>query len=228
MKGIKGIKSGRPAAWSGHYNLHPDWKTIYHFHHTIEATLSPQYIDQTRLTKRSNFLMPVLPSRLGSSFDTDLRDRHLIYEYAARDTHGNPETWRYEMWFYNEDRIIYAIHSGPMAGRKNFQTATYQCIRPGEIWQCNWLEETGTIISMVIDIAGGKVTTLAAFSKGHWENRLDALGDKRKKEDFARWRKLAEIGSQIDRKVLSEQATIVESFRGGGDLEGIRMDWPTM
>ena len=44
------------------------------------------------------------------------------------------------MWFYNEDRIVYAIHGGPMAGRINFQKADYQCVRPGEIWQCNWLE----------------------------------------------------------------------------------------
>lgn len=44
------------------------------------------------------------------------------------------------MWFYNENRIVYAIHGGPMAGRLNAQAADYQCIRPGELWQCNWLE----------------------------------------------------------------------------------------
>jgi hypothetical protein len=27
-----------------------------------------------------------------------------------------------------------------MAGRLNYQTASYQCIRPGELWQRNWLE----------------------------------------------------------------------------------------
>jgi phenolic acid decarboxylase len=53
---------------------------------------------------------------------------------------GADEKWEYEMWFYNENRIVYAIHGGPMAGRINFQTADYQCIRPGELWQCNWLE----------------------------------------------------------------------------------------
>lgn len=47
------------------------------------------------------------------------------------------------MWFYNENRIVYAIHGGPMAGRLNAQAADYQCIRPGEIWQCNWLEGEG-------------------------------------------------------------------------------------
>jgi phenolic acid decarboxylase len=73
-------------------------------------------------------------------FDKDVRDVHLIYDYAAQDAAGNPEKWRYEMWFFSEKRIVYAIHGGPMAGRINYQTATYQCVRPGEIWQCNWLE----------------------------------------------------------------------------------------
>ena len=35
---------------------------------------------------------------------------------------------------------MYKIHGGPMAGRTNFQTCSFQCIRPGELWQCNWLE----------------------------------------------------------------------------------------
>lgn len=43
-------------------------------------------------------------------------------------------------WFFSPTRIVYAIHGGPMAGRINYQTASYQCIRPGELWQCNWLE----------------------------------------------------------------------------------------
>ncbi|OQE13567.1 hypothetical protein PENFLA_c046G09873 [Penicillium flavigenum] len=173
--------------------------------------------------------MPVLPSLEGSTFDIDIRDRHMIYDYAAKDTHGKPEKWRYEMWFYNEDRIVYAIHGGPMAGRKNFQTATYQCIRPGELWQCNWLEETGTICSLVFDIPNKRITTLLAFSRGHWTQNEAARGDKRNSEDLKRWRALAKIGeSQADRVLLSEQADILEDFRGPGDLEAIQMEWPTL
>lgn len=173
--------------------------------------------------------MPVLPSLEGSTFNEDIRDRHLIYDYAAQDAQGNPEKWRYEMWFYNEDRIVYTIHGGPMAGRKNFQAATYQCIRPGELWQCNWLEETGTIVSLVFDIPKNRITTLLAFSKGHWTEAEAAHGDKRNPEDLARWRKLAKIGeSQTDRVLLSEQADILEDFRGAGDLKPIEMDWPCL
>lgn len=73
-------------------------------------------------------------------FNKDIKDVHLIYDYDAQDSNGNPEKWRYEMWFFSSTRIVYKIHGGPMAGRTNFQTASYQCIRPGELWQCNWLE----------------------------------------------------------------------------------------
>lgn len=82
----------------------------------------------------------VMDTPLHSSFDQDIRDTHLLYDYNARDANGNPEKWRYEMWFFNENRIVYAIHGGPMAGRINVQTCQYQCIRPGELWQCSWLE----------------------------------------------------------------------------------------
>lgn len=163
-----------------------------------------------------------------SAFDQDIKDLHLIYDYAAQDAQGNPEKWRYEMWFYSQNRIVYAIHGGPMAGRKNFQTATYQCIRPGELWQCNWLEETGTICSLVYDMKNGTITTLLGFSKGHWECPEEAHGDKRNKEDLERWRGLAKVGSQVERHMLSEQATIVEKFHGKGDLEPIDENWPTL
>jgi hypothetical protein len=172
--------------------------------------------------------MPVLPSVEGSTFDTDLRDRHLVYDYNAQDEQGRDEKWRYEMWFHGEDRIVYAIHGGPMAGRNNFQTASYQCIRPGELWQCNWLEETGTVCSLVYDIPNRKISTLLAFSKGHWDHAHEAHGDKRVPADLERWRGLAHIGIQTDRKLLIEQADVLEDFKGPGNLKPINMSWPTI
>lgn len=77
---------------------------------------------------------------LHSSFKDDVLDTHLIYDYDAADEHGNPEKWRYEFWFFSQNRVVYSIHGGPMKGRQNYQTCNYQCIRPGEIWQCNFLE----------------------------------------------------------------------------------------
>lgn len=165
---------------------------------------------------------------LDPSFDKDIRDVHLIYDYDAENVDtGAAEKWRYEMWFVSETRCVYAIHGGPMAGRINYQTCQWQCIRPGEIWQCNWLEETGTICSLVYDIKLEKISTLLGFSQGHWENAEAAHGDKRNPEDFARWRKLADIGNQTARFMLAEQANLVEIFRGKGDLEPIDLDAET-
>ena len=61
--------------------------------------------------------MPSIPGFLTNtplhpSFDKDIRDTHLIYDYDAQDENGKPEKWRYEMWFFSENRIVYAIHGG--------------------------------------------------------------------------------------------------------------------
>lgn len=78
--------------------------------------------------------------------------------------------------------------------------------------------ETGTICSLVYDIPNKKVSTLLAFSQGHWERPQEAHGDKRNPADFERWRGLASIGKQADRFMLNEQADILEAFKGKGDL----------
>ncbi|KUI55016.1 hypothetical protein VP1G_02347 [Cytospora mali] len=143
---------------------------------------------------------------LHPSFEEDIRNTHLLYDYNAQDANGNPEKWRYEMWFFSDTRIVYAIHGGPMNGRINYQQAQYQCIRPGELWQCSWLD----------------------FSKGHWEHAEEAHGDKRNPEDFERWRGLAKLGAQTDRLMLSEQADILQSFKGKGNLVPIEPDAVTL
>lgn len=43
---------------------------------------------------------------LHPSFDKDIRDTHLIYDYAAQAPDGTPEKWRYEMWFFSHNRIV--------------------------------------------------------------------------------------------------------------------------
>jgi phenolic acid decarboxylase len=163
---------------------------------------------------------------LHKSFDEDIRDTHLIYDYDAQDSEGKPEKWRYELWCFSDTRVVYAIHGGPMAGRINYQRATYQCIRPGELWQINWLEETGTVVSAVYDIKEKRMTTMIAFAEGHWKQPEAAHGDKRHKEDLKRWSKLADVGNQASRFMLSEQATISEVFKGKGKLEPISQEDP--
>lgn len=115
-----------------------------------------------------------------------------------------------------------------MAGRLNYQKADYQCIRPGELYQVNWLEETGTICSLVYDIKKQKITTMLNFSKGHWQYPDKAHGDKRNPEDFQRCRDLAKIGVQTDRHILNDQATILETFHGAGHLQDIDLNAATL
>lgn len=174
-------------------------------------------------------LWPRNDETVRAHFQKDIENVHLLYDYDAENPEtGAPEKWRYEMWFRSDDRIVYAIHGGPMAGRLNYQTVDYQCIRPGELWQANWLEESGTICSLVYDIPQARITTMLNFSKGHWEYPEKAHGDKRNPEDFQRWRELAKVGGATERKILNDQATILKSFRGAGDLEDIDLNAPTL
>lgn len=82
-------------------------------------------------------------------------------------------------------------------------------------------------MSLVWDIPNKKITTGAAFSKGHWEHAKEAHGDKRNPEDLVRWRGLAQLGIQTERLVLAEQADILEHFKGAGKLQPIAPDAQT-
>lgn len=44
-------------------------------------------------------------------FKKDLENTHIVYDYDAENPEtGAPEKWKYECWFRNDSRIIYAIH----------------------------------------------------------------------------------------------------------------------
>lgn len=88
------------------------------------------------------------------------------------------------------------------------------------------MEETGTIVSMVLDIENKRISTYMAFSKGHWEHEELAPGDKR--EMFERWRELSKIGITTNRYLITEQANIDNIFEGRGDLPDISLDLPTL
>lgn len=151
-------------------------------------------------------------------FEEELLDKHFEYTYD--------NGWTYQFWVPNKERIIYSISGGPMAGRSNFQTTYYQRIRKN-LWQINWLEETGTIVSIVLDIDNKRITTFCVFSKGHWENPLIAHGDKRNPSDLKNWRNLARIGLQTNRYLLPEQATIDKIYDGPGELKPVELSHPT-
>lgn len=149
-------------------------------------------------------------------FDNELKNKHFVYRYD--------NGWDYEFYVPNDQRIVYKISGGPMAGRSNYQTTYYQRIQ-ANMWQISWLEETGTIVSLVLDINNKRVTTLIAFSQGHWENPEIAHGNKR--DNLPKWRELSKIGIQTNRYMLTEQATIHTIYEGPGDLEEIDLEWST-
>lgn len=82
--------------------------------------------------------------------------------------------------------------------------------------------------SLVIDMPNAKITTMLVFSKGHWTEAGQARGDKRNAEDLDRSRGLAKIGTQVERKALCEQASIVHDFGGVRELKDIKLEWPTL
>ncbi|KAF4315869.1 hypothetical protein BBO99_00007248 [Phytophthora kernoviae] len=163
---------------------------VHGSNHSVDMSVGDIYA--TKYKHPNAFAMPVsvfgfhTNTSLDPTFDKDIRDLHLINDYDAGSPEGKSEKWCYELWFFSHDRVVYAIHGGPMAVRMNYQTCAYQCIRPGELWQCNWLEEIGTIVSLVFDIKQQKLTAMIGFSKGHWEHPMEAYGDKRNAEDFTR------------------------------------------
>ncbi|GAA6032840.1 hypothetical protein NBRC10512_005358 [Rhodotorula toruloides] len=148
-------------------------------------------------------------------FEEELLNKHLEYTYDNG-----------EFWVPNHERIVYAIHGGPMSGRSNYQTAYYQRIRP-DLWQISWLEETGTVVSMALDLTAKRVTTFMSFSWGHWNRAEEAHGYKRDK--LEKWRELAvDKPEPRQRYQLPEQATIDKIYEGKGSLQDIEMDWPTV
>ncbi|CAF9932879.1 hypothetical protein IMSHALPRED_009014 [Imshaugia aleurites] len=185
-------------------------------------------------------------------FAKDLQDFHLVYDYNVHDAQGNPEKWRYEIWFFSEYTRSTEVRwpAGPIS-KHVASNASDQASYGNAIGSKLLPAETGTVVSLVYDIANRRITTLIAFSKGtccslgnsgfgpsdrmlkkaiqgHWDNPEAAHGDKRNPADFERWRGLARMGIQTDRHMLPEQADIVDVFRGKGGLEPIEQSWPTL
>jgi hypothetical protein len=62
------------------------------------------------------------PSAL-AQFDKDIHDVHLIYDYDAEDSNGNPEKWRYEMYVSLVPYLARAM--GNKSGGSSLQTELF-------------------------------------------------------------------------------------------------------
>ncbi|KAK4698623.1 hypothetical protein P7C70_g7651, partial [Phenoliferia sp. Uapishka_3] len=139
--------------------------------------------------------------------------------------------WKYEFWVKNHERIVYAIHGGPMAGRKNYQTAYYQRIREN-LWQVSWIEETGTTVTITLDrkYSSSPVLDFAEWRSptvtGHSPRRLTdtSVRSWMSGESCLSW----ETPRRIVTLYQSAQATLDKVYQGKGELADIEMDWPTV
>lgn len=87
-------------------------------------------------------------------------------------------------------------------------------MRPN-IWLISWQEETGTTVSLCLDIDQKRITTFMSFSHGHWERNEEAKGYKR--ENLEKWRELAlDKPEPRERVPLPEQANIDKVGRDEG------------
>lgn len=87
--------------------------------------------------------------------------------------------------------------------------------------------ETGTIVSLVVDLSKRHLFAFCVFSRGHIQYPDEAKGNKR--EDIDQWRELAKVGNdQTDSEVFSEDAKIDDIYEGRGDLDDIEDAWPTL
>ena len=83
--------------------------------------------------------MAALATKSDSPFAKDLKDLHLVYDYNVRDAQGNPEKWRYEIWFFSEVnpflQIIFAdsdLSSPSMVESRSIQDPRWADGRPDQ------------------------------------------------------------------------------------------------
>jgi phenolic acid decarboxylase len=84
-----------------------------------------------------------------------------------------------------------------MAGRANFQHCYVQEVREDEIYQISWLEETGTIVSIIVDLAKKHITTFMAFSKGSLGTNVNQAGAEHEYRTLGRTREGAWRQAQL-------------------------------
>ena len=148
---------------------------------------------------------------------SEIIGKHIVYKYG--------ELGVYEAYFQSDQLFVYSIHGGPMKGRSNYQKAYYQKIRE-HIYNVSWIEETGTIVTITVDLELKKVHCFIAFSQGHWEKNEEEHGDKRNPADLERWRALAKIGDHTTRVIHLDVAPIIDIYDGPGELKPVTMDMP--
>jgi phenolic acid decarboxylase len=130
-----------------------------------------------------------------SNTSPDLIGKKLTYEYD--------NGWAFESHF-RESTISYRVVKGPHLGRAAYQDVRYEQVAPG-ITMLTWYEETGTVVTLTVDLEGRRVLGSIAFPRVVWDNIAETAVSKR--ENFAKLLAMRD-GPDAPRHLVLEVATI--------------------
>jgi phenolic acid decarboxylase len=126
--------------------------------------------------------------------------------------------WECSIYYQNATRVQYRVVSGPAGGRCAYQDARYAEVAP-DVFNVVWYEETGTIVSQVVNLAAGTVNAFVAFPRWLWENPSASHG--RKQDKLDELLKMREEGSDAPRKLVYMTARIGSTEDLGENLANV-------
>jgi phenolic acid decarboxylase len=127
----------------------------------------------------------------------DLVGKKLTYEYA--------NGWGFESHF-RESTMSYRVVKGPHLGRAAYQDVQYEQVAPG-ITMLTWYEETGTIVTLTVNLEARRVYGSVALPRVVWDNIAETAVSKR--ENFAALLAMRD-GPDAPRHLILEVATVTD------------------
>jgi phenolic acid decarboxylase len=113
--------------------------------------------------------------------------------------------WEYRIYYENVKRVQYHVVSGPAGGRFAYQDAIYAEVAPG-VFNVVWYEETGTIVSQVVNLNTRTINGFVAFPQWVWKDPAKTHG--RKQEKLNELLALRDAGPDAPRKLVYMTARI--------------------
>jgi phenolic acid decarboxylase len=126
--------------------------------------------------------------------------------------------WEYHVYYENEHKISYNVLGGPAGGRCAYQEVNCAEVAPN-VFNVAWYEETGTVVSQVINLNSMTLYGFIAFPHWVWSNPEKTHG--RKEQKLQELLTLREVGPDAPRTVIYELAKIFS-------VEDIGIDVPNV
>lgn len=113
--------------------------------------------------------------------------------------------WEYHVHYVSENKVSYHVVSGPFGGRSATQDAHYAEVAP-DTYMVSWYEETGTIVSTVVNLEARTITGFVAFPRWVYDNPEWTHGRKEEKE--SELLRLRSTEQDAPREIVFESANI--------------------